>query len=692
MWTPEGRRLITGGSSGEFTLWNGTAFNFETILQAHDSAVRAMIWSNNQQWMVTSDQDGYVKYWQANMNNVAMFQAHREAVRALSFAPSDLKFATGGDDSTSRIWDFKTLTEERVLRGHGSDVRAVDWHPSKGLLVTGSRDSQQPVKLWDPRTEACIRTLHFHKSGVTTVDFNANGNWLLTGSRDHLIKLIDIRSMDEIFTFKGHMKDVTSVAWHPIQEKVFVSGGADGSLIYWDTLSDHELTLIEGAHEQAIWALDWHPLGHILASGSNDNNTKFWTRNKPGDLLDDFYSAPQLYYDHNVRLSELGADKSQNQQAARPAGTAAATAAAKAPVVRNGPKDEPPNNVVPVTEMQKNMAPLSPEMMNSLREMFVEEELEQQTEEPKVVVGAEAKTIYEARHPNEPAQFTGYTWNINRNAEAESRKAKMPLLSPPQAQAEPVQPPPDHVQFAQPTHRYSNPLPTVNLPNNVVPTGSSAIESAPPMQDTYTERFESPRQHNVFQQGFDQSDAYVKMDSFSPSAAKKPNWSTDEPAPMNSQVYSGKAEENDLGHTGAGYQMRHRAEYTGYHQGGIPYPPPHWNHGTTSYSGPHARPPSTEVADSSSRTYEEQSDAMYPPYSAPPPYQEKQQEFVANNPLDSRSAPAVPPTSNYPVRGGSYSPTKRPAFQAPLLPNPYSNRGQLRARRRGGRASTYHPN
>ncbi|CDW58214.1 WD40 domain containing protein [Trichuris trichiura] len=273
-WTPEGRRLITGGSSGEFTLWNGTAFNFETILQAHDSAVRAMIWSNNQQWMVTSDQDGYVKYWQANMNNVAMFQAHREAVRALSFAPSDLKFATGGDDSTSRIWDFKTLTEERVLRGHGSDVRAVDWHPSKGLLVTGSRDSQQPVKLWDPRTEACIRTLHFHKSGVTTVDFNANGNWLLTGSRDHLIKLIDIRSMDEIFTFKGHMKDVTSVAWHPIQEKVFVSGGADGSLIYWDTLSDHELTLIEGAHEQAIWALDWHPLGHILASGSNDNNTK----------------------------------------------------------------------------------------------------------------------------------------------------------------------------------------------------------------------------------------------------------------------------------------------------------------------------------------------------------------------------------------------------------------------------------
>ena len=32
-WTPEGRRLLTGSSIGEFTLWNGMGFNFETISQ-----------------------------------------------------------------------------------------------------------------------------------------------------------------------------------------------------------------------------------------------------------------------------------------------------------------------------------------------------------------------------------------------------------------------------------------------------------------------------------------------------------------------------------------------------------------------------------------------------------------------------------------------------------------------------------
>lgn len=87
-WTPEGRRLVTGASSGEFTLWNGLTFNFETILQAHDSPVRAMTWSHNDMWMLTADHGGYVKFWQSNMNNVKMFQAHKEAIREARFKPN----------------------------------------------------------------------------------------------------------------------------------------------------------------------------------------------------------------------------------------------------------------------------------------------------------------------------------------------------------------------------------------------------------------------------------------------------------------------------------------------------------------------------------------------------------------------------------------------------------------------------
>ena len=42
-----------------------------------------MIWSHNDQWMLTADHSGFVKYWQSNMNNVKMFQAHKDPVRGL---------------------------------------------------------------------------------------------------------------------------------------------------------------------------------------------------------------------------------------------------------------------------------------------------------------------------------------------------------------------------------------------------------------------------------------------------------------------------------------------------------------------------------------------------------------------------------------------------------------------------------
>ncbi|VDM67529.1 unnamed protein product, partial [Strongylus vulgaris] len=121
------------------------------------------------------------------------------------------------------------------------------------------------------------------------VDWNRNGNWLLTAGRDHLVKLYDIRTMKEMYSYKGHKKEVTAVAWHPIHEGLFVSGGGDGSIAYWLVENEKEVAFLEHAHDQAVWAMKFHPMGHILATGSNDNNTKFWARNRPGDTQEDIF-------------------------------------------------------------------------------------------------------------------------------------------------------------------------------------------------------------------------------------------------------------------------------------------------------------------------------------------------------------------------------------------------------------------
>lgn len=108
------------------------------------------------------------------------------------------------------------------------------WHPQKSLVISGSKDNQQPVKLWDPKTGQSLATLHAHKSTVMDVKWNENGNWLVTASRDHLLKLFDIRNLSqEVQTFRGHKKEASSVAWHPSHEGLFCSGGSDGAILFW---------------------------------------------------------------------------------------------------------------------------------------------------------------------------------------------------------------------------------------------------------------------------------------------------------------------------------------------------------------------------------------------------------------------------------------------------------------------------
>ena len=61
-----------------------------------------------------------------------------------------------------------------------------------------------------------------------------------------------------------------------MHEGVFASGGSDGAIMFWNVGEDKESGVIENAHESIVWSLAWHPIGHILCSGSNDHTAKFW--------------------------------------------------------------------------------------------------------------------------------------------------------------------------------------------------------------------------------------------------------------------------------------------------------------------------------------------------------------------------------------------------------------------------------
>ena len=296
-WTPEGRRLLAGGQNGMFTLWSGVNFTFETTQQAHEAAIRSLVWSHTGEWLISADHEGIIKYWAPTLNNVKEIpEAHPgSVVRELSFCPTDAKFASCSDDATVKLWDFERGALDRQLTGkdtdghksHGWDVKCCVWHPEKALVASGSKDNV--IKLWDAKAAREVCTLHLHKNTVNQLRWHPSGDFLLSGSRDQLVKLLDLRAMKEAAAFKGHKREVSALAWHPAHAELFASGAHDGTLYYWSTLhSEAPLEQSLGArghaaHEQAIWTLAWHPLGHLLTSGANDNLVKFWSRNRPGD-------------------------------------------------------------------------------------------------------------------------------------------------------------------------------------------------------------------------------------------------------------------------------------------------------------------------------------------------------------------------------------------------------------------------
>ncbi|KAG6820470.1 hypothetical protein H0H93_016765 [Arthromyces matolae] len=149
------------------------------------------------------------------------------------------------------------------------------------------------IKFWDPRTGTVLSTLHQHKNTVQALAWSPNGNMVASASRDQTVRVFDIRAMKEYCVLKGHKKEVCSVTWHPVHP-ILVSGGSEGAVLHWDLSAPETITptqstsspraTLSQAHDSNVWSLAFHPLGHLLVSASNDHTTRFWSRERPGDV------------------------------------------------------------------------------------------------------------------------------------------------------------------------------------------------------------------------------------------------------------------------------------------------------------------------------------------------------------------------------------------------------------------------
>ena len=306
-WSPNGRRLICGGNmstqaGGTFTMWDGATFRFENMVSAHNNHIKAICWSHGENFFISADDGGVIKYFLDSCSQLHEMPGQAKgAVLDLSFSPTNAKFASCGDDTTVKIWDYITHVEERTLMGHGGVVHCCDWHPDKTLVASGEQNNV--VKLWDPRDRIpALCTLHGHTNRVNRLSWNKNGRWLATSSQDNTVMLWDLRTLKAFSELRGHSNSVTALAWHPVHEHVFCSGDYSGTLVFWSTHSSVPQSVLPRVHTASLNTASWHPAGHVLATGGHDHNVKIWARPRPGQPCE--LEDNRLLF--SARLQDLG--------------------------------------------------------------------------------------------------------------------------------------------------------------------------------------------------------------------------------------------------------------------------------------------------------------------------------------------------------------------------------------------------
>ena len=128
--------------------------------------------------------------------------------------------------------------------------------------------------------------------GITRISPNnelvAAGNWGGT------IKLVEIPSLAEKKTFRGHANRVGGLSWFPgstlpegnvSPDSVnLASGGAEGRVHLWSLNKDTPLATMAG-HTQRVCRVEFHPSGRWLASASEDTSWRLWDVETTSEVL-----------------------------------------------------------------------------------------------------------------------------------------------------------------------------------------------------------------------------------------------------------------------------------------------------------------------------------------------------------------------------------------------------------------------
>ena len=165
------------------------------------------------------------------------------SINDLAFSPDGRTLATAESDPRLGLWDVKTLTEIRRLRGNTREVRAVVFSPDGRYLVSGCQDGS--VRYWDPAAEAVRPSPEKLPIPVWCPGFAFapdSKQFIALDGTDGSLSLWEIANLRqplERLSFLGTSN--SAVKWSP-DGRTLAVGDESGTLRIWDYTTRHIIT------------------------------------------------------------------------------------------------------------------------------------------------------------------------------------------------------------------------------------------------------------------------------------------------------------------------------------------------------------------------------------------------------------------------------------------------------------------
>ena len=282
--SPDGRRLVTGGSDGAVRLWElGESRLIREFAAAQKGPARRLkvmcvAFSHDGSALVAGKADRKAYVWDVNTGEERVRVAgHSGPVLSCSFNGDSSRLLTAG--GTQRIWDSRT--GESIFEIGSPGYRAQAAYSSDHSAIVTYSVSSPIVQVWEAATGKLAMELDTSAGGVNDVHYSADGKRIVVATTNGSAQLWQAESGLLELSVRGHENSVLAVALSRDQTRLATAGG-DRTIIIWDVASGDQIAIRNG-HVAKVLGVQIDSTGNRVLSASQDGTARVWSM-EPGGL------------------------------------------------------------------------------------------------------------------------------------------------------------------------------------------------------------------------------------------------------------------------------------------------------------------------------------------------------------------------------------------------------------------------